>query len=97
MPFAAFDAARLAIASGIVFLLSAIDFSRFGEFALELFLFGRIPGTAVTISFEAFFLGAIVAAWAIATYNFTAAALIRINKYLGEVQLSQKDIEEVAL
>ena len=97
MPFAAFGVAQLLMAAATLFIISTINVSAITDALLTLILVGRIPGTEVQISFEAFFGGVIFFAWALVTYNFTMAALVKIRTELKHAIASQQELEEVAL
>ncbi len=99
MPFAAFGTLRLLAIAVFIISISSFDASSVSGGFLELFLMGRIPGTDIVMSFEAFFAGAIFVTWAIATYNFTVSAMVRIHDAIAQVGATtvQQDIEEIAL
>ncbi len=97
MTFATLGSFRLFLASVIVTILVTVDKTAVSGALLELLFMGRIPGTDVIISFEAFFAGMVFFAWAIATYNFTITAIVKIGDLLKETTLSTNEIEEIAL
>ena len=97
MPFAAFNAFRLSIVGALILTISKLDTSLISDGLLELVLVGRLPGTEVYVSYEAFFAGIVFFAWAILTYNFTISAIIKIHDEIRNTILSQNDIDEVAL
>ena len=97
MPMAAFGVGRILIATAIIFLVSFIDVAPLIDGAVQLFVFGRVPGTNAVIKFEAFFPGMIFVAWMVITYNAAIKALILIHEQLRGASLSRSEIEEIAL
>ena len=96
MPFAAFGKLRLFFAALFITLIATIDVSMIRGSILDLVLMGRVPGTNISIGFEAFFSGFVFVAWAAATYNFTLTAIVKIVDVI-KIEMTQQEIDEVAL